>query len=121
MARIQLPQTIVLDGEILNFIWQCLEQYRDPLGSEELHACGGHSRRRPLADSLSASSNRKSSLPPEESESNRVSHRLCSRTRNHSTMRPYSSGGRPLMAASISSTRSMLGVYHHRSRRRKAY
>jgi hypothetical protein len=25
VARIPLPQTIVLDGEILNFIWQCLE------------------------------------------------------------------------------------------------
>jgi hypothetical protein len=114
VTRIPSPQTIVLDGEILNFRWQCLEQFPEPAGSDRYHACGGHSRRRPLADSLSASSKRKSSLPAEESESNWSSHRLCSRTRNHWTMRRYSSGGRPSIAASICSTRPMLEVYHHR-------
>lgn len=114
VTGISSPQLIVLDGEILNFRWQCLEQFPEPPGSDGYHAGGGHSRRRPLADSLSASSKRKSSLPAEASASNWSSHRLCSRTRNHWTMRRYSSGGRPSIAASICSTRPMLGVYHHR-------
>src|SRR5216683_5447579 len=104
---------IVLDGETLNFRWQCLEKFPEPPGSDGFHSCGGQSRRRPFADSLSASSKRKSSLPAEESASIWLPHRLSSRTRNHWTMRRYSSGGRLSIAASISSTRPMLGVYHH--------
>jgi hypothetical protein len=112
VTRVPSPKMIVLDGEILNFRWQCLEQFPEPPGSDGFHSCGGHSRRRPLADSLSASSKRKSSLPSKESASNWSSHRFCSRTRNHWTLRWYSSGDRPSIAASISSTRSILGVYH---------
>ena len=59
-----------------------------------------------------ASSKRKSSLPVAESSSICSSHRFCSRRRNHWTMRRYSSGDRPSIAASISSTRLMPGVYH---------
>ena len=64
-------------------------------------------------DSQPDSTNRKSSLPADESRSICSSQRRCSRARSHSTMRLYSSGGKPLIAASISSTRSMPGVYHH--------
>src|ERR1039457_1585027 len=113
MMRVPTPKTIVLDGEILNFGWQRLEESPESPGGDGFHFRDGHSRRRPFTDSLSASSKRKSSLPAKESASICSSHRLCSRTRNHWTMRRYSSGARPSIAASISSTRLMPGVYHH--------
>lgn len=112
MPCIPLPQMIVLDCEILNFNGEGSEELPESPGAEGFHSCGGHSRRRPLVDSLSASSKSKSSLPEEESESNWSSHRFCSRARNQWTMRRYSAGGRPSIAASISSTRLMFGVYH---------
>src|ERR1035441_833070 len=113
MMRVPLPKMIILDGEILNFRWQRLEELPESSGGDGFHSWDGHSRRRPFADSFSASSKRKSSLPAEKSVSICSSHRLCSRTRNHWTIRRYSSGGRPSIAASISSTRLILGVYHH--------
>src|ERR1035441_9734292 len=112
MMRVPTPKTIVLDGEILNFGWQRLEESPESPGGDGFHFRDGHSRRRPFDDSLSASSKRKSSLPAEESASRCSSHRLCSRARNHWTIRRYSSEGNPSIAASISSTRLMLGVYH---------
>lgn len=114
MARILPPQTIVLDREILNVFRQCLEQLPEPPCSRGCHSLGGHSRRRPWADSLAASSKRKSSLAAQAAESNWRSHRICSRTRSHWTMRRYSAGGRLEMADIVSSTRPMRGVYHHR-------
>src|ERR1022692_2793355 len=113
MMRVPLPKMIILDGEILNFRWQRLEELPESSGGDGFHSWDGHSRRRPFADSFSPSSKRKSSLPAEKSVSICASHRLCSRTRNHWTIRRYSSGGRPSIAASISSTRLILGVYHH--------
>src|SRR5208283_5968868 len=104
---------IILDCEILNFRWQRVEEFPESPCACGFHFSDGHWRRRPFADSFSASSKRKSSFPAKESASICSSHRLCSRTRNHWTIRRYSSGGKPSIAASISSTRLMLGVYHH--------
>ena len=117
VARVPPPQIIILNGEALNFREQRPEKFSEPPGGDGFHSRGGQSRRRPLVDSLSASSKRKSNLPVEESASNWLSHRFSSRTRNQWTMRRYSSGGKPSIAASISSTRSMLGVYHYRAAR----
>lgn len=69
MLRILSPQMIVLDGEVLNFRWQRLEKIPEAPGSNRFHLRGGQSRRGPFADSLSASSKRKSSLPALESAS----------------------------------------------------
>src|SRR5512140_3233648 len=112
MPRILSLQMIVLDCEILNFNGEGSEKFPESPGAEGLHSCGGHSRRRSLEDSLSVSSKSKSSLPEEEYESNWSFHRFCSRSRNQWTMRRYSAGGRPSIAASISSTRLIFGVYH---------
>src|ERR1035437_8369696 len=65
VTRIAPPQIIILDGEVLNFGGQSPEQLPKPPGSYGFHVCGGHSRRRPLSDSLFASSNRKSSRSEE--------------------------------------------------------
>jgi hypothetical protein len=113
MRTVPLPQRMVLRGETLNFRWQRLEKLPESPGGGGFHSGDGHSRRRPFADSLSASSKRKLSLPAEASASICSSHRPCSRRRNHCTMRRNSSGGRPSIAASISSIRLMLEVYHH--------
>ena len=119
MSRILPPKMIVLNCEFLNFNRQGPEQFPEPPRRDGCHSCGGHSRRRPLADSLSASSKSKSSLPAEESESIWRSHRFSSRARNHWTRRRYSAGGRSSIAASISSTRLIFGVYHRPAGRRQ--
>src|SRR5258708_27247766 len=103
---------IILDRELLNVRGQRVEKFPESPGGDGFHFEDGHSRSRPFADSLSPSSKRKSSLPVAESASICSSHRLCSRRRNHWTMCRYSSGGRPSIAASISSTRLMPEVYH---------
>src|SRR6266566_7164995 len=92
MMRVPTPQLVILDRELLNLWRQGVEEIPEPPGRDGLHFRGGHSRRSSFADSLSASSNRKSSLPAEESRSIWSSQRPCSRTRNHWTMRRYSSG-----------------------------
>jgi len=98
----------ILDRELLNARWQRVEKFP----GDGSHFEDGHSRRRPFADSLSASSKSKSSLPVAESAAICSSHRLCSRRRNHWTMCRYSFGDRLSIAASISSTRLMPEVYH---------
>ncbi len=115
MGRVPLPQVEVLRGETLNFRWQRPEELPEPPGGDGFHSGVGHSRRRPSADSLPPSSKRKLSLPAEASASICSSHRPCSRKRNHCTMRRYSSGGKPSIAASISSIRLIPEVYHHRT------
>ena len=112
MARVAAPHPVILDGQFLNVNGQSEKQLPNPAGGNGVHVRGGHWRRGPCADSVSASSNRKSSFPAAESRSICSSQRASSRARNHWTMRRYSSGGKLLIAASISSTRSMLGVYH---------
>ena len=112
MMRVPSPDAIILDGQFLYLGWQRPKEFPEPPGGNGSHSSEGHSRSRPFADSVSASPKRKSSLPAAESASICSSHRLCSRARNHWTMCRYSSGGRPSIAASISSTRLMLGVYH---------
>ena len=106
------PYVIIPDRELLNVRWQRVEKFPESPGGDGFHFDDGHSRRSPFADSLSASSKRKSSLPAAESPSICSSHRLCSRRRNHWTMCRYSSGARLSIAASISSTRLMSEVYH---------
>jgi hypothetical protein len=61
------PQLVILDGEPLNLSGQRLEEFPESPGGDGFHFGDGHSRRRPFADSLSASSKRKSSLPVAES------------------------------------------------------
>ncbi len=102
--------------ELQNVRGQCLEGFPESPGGDRFHLDDGHSRRRPFAGSLSASSKRKSSLPVAESASICSSHRLCSRRRNHWTIRRYSSRGKPSIAASISSTRLTPEVYHRLAR-----
>ena len=111
--RVAPPQVIVLNVQLLNVFGQSVEQIPETMGGDGIHFRGGHSRRRPCADSLSASSNKKSNLPAEESRSICASQRDWSSSRNHWARSRNSSGGKLLMAASISSTRSILGVYHH--------
>lgn len=110
VTRVALPEMIIPDGEFLNITGQRVEQTPEPARGNRAHLLDGHSRTSPAANSLSASANKKSNLPVEESRSICSSQRACSSARNHWAMRLYSSGGRLLMAASISSTRSMFRV-----------
>ncbi len=109
MMRVAAPQLVILDRQCLNVRWKRVEQIPETMRSNGVHFRGGHSLRSPLANSLSASRKRKSRLPAEESRSICSSQRVCSRARSQSTRRRYSSGGRLLIAASISSTRSIPG------------
>jgi len=77
MIRVPSPQMLILGGELLSSGRQRLEELPESPGTDGFHSWDGHSRRRPLADSLSASSKRKSSLPAEESASICSSRRLC--------------------------------------------
>src|ERR1039457_6501170 len=77
------PYLIIPDRELLNVRWQRVEKFPESPGGDGFHFDDGHSRRSPFADSLSASSKKKSSLPAAESPSICSSHRLCSRRRNH--------------------------------------
>ncbi len=107
MVRISPPEPIILPREILHVRWQIVEQLPKSAGSDGLHLAGGQSRRSPWLDSASASSKRKSSLWDWESASSCAFQSAWSRSRNHCAIRLNSSGGRPSIAASISSTRSI--------------
>ena len=104
MMRVWAPEVVVLNGQFLNVSGQRSAQIPEPQGRKGFHCRGGQSRRSPCADSLSPSSNKKSSLPADKSRSICSSQRVCSRARNHSMKRRWSSGGKLLIAASISST-----------------
>lgn len=75
VPRVATPQVVVLGVQFPNFSRQREEQLPETPGGDGSHVRGGKSRWRPRADSLSASSNRKSSLPAAESRSIRSSQR----------------------------------------------
>ena len=109
--RVLPPEVVVLNGQFLNFTGQRSEQIPKPPGCNRFHCCGGQSRRSPCADSLSPSSNKKSIAEQSRDPSARPIGCVQER-RNHSRKRRYSSGGKLLTAASISSTRFMPEVDH---------
>lgn len=114
MGRVLAPQSIGLEGEFLDLAGEPVKQGPEASGGDgsqqAAYLDGGQFRARPCSFSDSASWNRKSSLPAAESSSICSSQEASSRARNHSARRRYWSGGRPSIAASISSTRSIPGV-----------
>jgi hypothetical protein len=107
MGRILAPQIVVLTGQILNIRRKRVQEVPKSPCCDGFHADGGHSRSSLSLDSLSASSNRKSSLPDAESLSNCRSQRSWPRSCTQRATRSNSSGGKLSMAASISSTLSI--------------
>jgi hypothetical protein len=55
VVRVAPPQVVVLDGQLLNFFGQGVEQIPETASGDRVHFRGGHSRRSPCADSLSTS------------------------------------------------------------------
>jgi hypothetical protein len=59
------PQVVILSSQLLDVFGQSVKQVPEAASCGGVHFRGGHSRRSPCADSLSASPKRKSSLPAE--------------------------------------------------------
>jgi hypothetical protein len=119
MLRVATPQFIVLDCQVSDIVRKGVEQGPETAGRDRLHFAGGQLLTSPRADSSCASPNRKSSLPQAESRSICSSQVACSRTRIQSSRRRYSFGGKLVMAASISSTRSIYCEFSRRCLRRR--